>query len=159
MLHLHLPPNLPAAAARNAVPVRVEMDLKQEPRPGILPVLALLQRWCGPQAPVFLQLTRAQLRELSAAAGTEPIFVENGRAGVWNHAALLAEQLELTRELLARGSPAYVYSLLLGAQTPFEHSTHADKFIYEGIQTVKEGDVVMPDFRLLNEIIPQLAMR
>jgi thymidylate synthase ThyX len=47
------------------------------------------------------------------------------------HAALLARQLELTRELLRRGSPAYVYSLLLGAQTPFEHSTHADKFIYE----------------------------
>jgi thymidylate synthase ThyX len=47
------------------------------------------------------------------------------------HVALLAEQLELTRELLARESPAYVYSLLLGAQTPFEHSTHADKFIYE----------------------------
>lgn len=47
------------------------------------------------------------------------------------HAGLLADQLELTRELLARGSPAYVYSLLLGAQTPFEHSTHADKFIYE----------------------------
>ena len=48
-----------------------------------------------------------------------------------DHASLLAEQLELTRELMARGSPAYVYSLLLGAQTPFEHSTHADKFIYE----------------------------
>ncbi len=48
-----------------------------------------------------------------------------------NHAALLTDQLELTRELLDRGSPAYVYSLLLGAQTPFEHSTHADKFIYE----------------------------
>ncbi len=47
------------------------------------------------------------------------------------YATLLADQLELTRELLARGSPAYVYSLLLGAQTPFEHSTHADKFIYE----------------------------
>jgi len=47
------------------------------------------------------------------------------------HGPLLADQLELTRELLARGSPAYVYSLLLGAQTPFEHSTHADKFIYE----------------------------
>jgi hypothetical protein len=47
------------------------------------------------------------------------------------HAALLADQLALTRELLDRGSPAYVYSLLLGAQTPFEHSTHADKFIYE----------------------------
>ena len=47
------------------------------------------------------------------------------------HEALLAEQLQLTRELLERGSPAYVYSLLLGAQTPFEHSTQADKFIYE----------------------------
>jgi hypothetical protein len=47
------------------------------------------------------------------------------------HAALLKDQLELTRELLKRESPAYVYSLLLGAQTPFEHSTHADKFIYE----------------------------
>jgi hypothetical protein len=47
------------------------------------------------------------------------------------HADLLKAQLELTRELLRRGSPAYVYSLLLGAQTPFEHSTHADKFIYE----------------------------
>lgn len=47
------------------------------------------------------------------------------------HRQLLADQLALTRELIARGSPAYVYSLLLGAQTPFEHSTHADKFIYE----------------------------
>lgn len=44
---------------------------------------------------------------------------------------LLQDQVKLTRELLNRGSPAYVYSLLLGAQTPFEHSTHADKFIYE----------------------------
>ncbi len=48
-----------------------------------------------------------------------------------DHAALLQAQLELTRELMQRGSPAYVYSLLLGAQTPFAHSTHADKFIYE----------------------------
>jgi len=48
-----------------------------------------------------------------------------------DHETLLADQLELTRELMRRGSPAYVYSLLLGAQTPFEHGTHADKFIYE----------------------------
>ncbi len=48
-----------------------------------------------------------------------------------DHAGLLADQLALTRELLRRASPAYAYSLLLGAQTPFEHSTHADKFIYE----------------------------
>jgi len=51
--------------------------------------------------------------------------------GHGGHEALLRDQLELTRELIGRGSPAYVYSLLLGAQTPFEHSTHADKFIYE----------------------------
>ncbi|MBX3736670.1 MAG: FAD-dependent thymidylate synthase [Candidatus Didemnitutus sp.] len=47
------------------------------------------------------------------------------------HQPLLDAQAALTRELMQRGSPAYVYSLLLGAQTPFEHSTHADKFIYE----------------------------
>jgi thymidylate synthase ThyX len=47
------------------------------------------------------------------------------------HRDLLQEQLALTRELMERNSPAYLYSLLLGAQTPFEHSTHADKFIYE----------------------------
>jgi thymidylate synthase ThyX len=48
-----------------------------------------------------------------------------------DHAALLNDQMELTRELMKRGSPSYVYSLLLGAQTPFEHGTHVDKFIYE----------------------------
>ncbi len=47
------------------------------------------------------------------------------------HATLLTDQLALTRELMQRGSATYVYSLLLGAQTPFEHSTHGDKFIYE----------------------------
>jgi hypothetical protein len=47
------------------------------------------------------------------------------------HTALLTKQAELTVALMARACPAYVYSLLLGAQTPFEHSTHADKFIYE----------------------------
>jgi len=47
------------------------------------------------------------------------------------HQSLLDEQAALTRELMQRGSASYVYSLLLGAQTPFEHSTQADKFIYE----------------------------
>ena len=47
------------------------------------------------------------------------------------HRALLDEQAALTGELLRRGSAAYPYSLLLGAQTPFEHATQADKFIYE----------------------------
>jgi len=47
------------------------------------------------------------------------------------HATLLADQAALTKELMERGSASYVYSLLLGAQTPFEHTTQADKFIYE----------------------------
>ncbi|AWI10486.1 FAD-dependent thymidylate synthase [Ereboglobus luteus] len=47
------------------------------------------------------------------------------------HAQLLDDQAELTRELMRRGSAAYVHGMLLGAQTPFEHGTHADKFIYE----------------------------
>jgi thymidylate synthase ThyX len=47
------------------------------------------------------------------------------------HQALLDAQAALTRELMQRGAGSYVYSLLLGAQTPFEHSTQADKFIYE----------------------------
>jgi thymidylate synthase ThyX len=48
-----------------------------------------------------------------------------------SHQALFDEQAALTRELMQRGSEAYIYSLLLGAQTPFEHGTHGDKFIYE----------------------------
>jgi thymidylate synthase ThyX len=47
------------------------------------------------------------------------------------HAQLLADQAALTRELMRRESPAYLYTLLLGAQTPFEHSTQGDKFVYE----------------------------
>ena len=35
------------------------------------------------------------------------------------------------RELLVEGNEAYVYWTLLGTQFPFEHSTTADKFIYE----------------------------
>lgn len=48
-----------------------------------------------------------------------------------NHKQLLEDQLDLLRKLLERKSPAYVYCLLLGSQTYFEHSTHLDKFIYE----------------------------
>lgn len=47
------------------------------------------------------------------------------------HGNLLEDQTALLRELLDRGSPAYLYGLLLGSQTPFEHTTTADKFIYE----------------------------
>ena len=81
MLRLHLPPNFAAAVVRNAVPLRVEVDLASAPPAELLPVLALLQRWCGtPTPPKFIQLNRPQLRELAAAAGTQPIFVEGNEA-------------------------------------------------------------------------------
>lgn len=92
MLRLHLPPNLVAAAARDAVPLRVELDLSAPPAPELFPVLALLQRWCGTATPPkFIQVSRAQLRDLAAAASTQPIFVENGEPTAWQHASLVAE--------------------------------------------------------------------
>ncbi len=47
------------------------------------------------------------------------------------HQELLTRQKALLKTLMELKSPAYVYGLLLGSQTPFEHSTHADKFVYE----------------------------
>ncbi|HXQ81884.1 MAG TPA: DEAD/DEAH box helicase [Opitutaceae bacterium] len=89
-LRLHLPPNLAAAAARDAVALRIELDQAAAPDPGLIPVLALLQRWCGtPRPPPFIQLTRRQLRDLAAAAAGQPIFVENSGPGPWAHDALL----------------------------------------------------------------------
>jgi superfamily II DNA or RNA helicase len=87
MLRLHLPPNLAAAIGRDAIPLKVEVDLAAVPPPELLPALALLQCWCAaPVPPKFIQLTRAQLRELVAAAGAQPVFVDdNGPAKPWAH--------------------------------------------------------------------------
>ena len=75
MLRLLLPPNLPAAASRNAIAVKVELDPTASPSPDLLPALALLQRWCGtPHPPAFLQLTRSQLRDLIATLHRQPVF-------------------------------------------------------------------------------------
>ena len=92
MLRLHLPPNLAAAAGRDAVPLRVELDQTVAPESEILPVLALLQRWNNsPIPPKLIQLNRAQLREIAAAAGSQAIFVENGRPTAWQHPELVAD--------------------------------------------------------------------
>ncbi|MSU69831.1 MAG: DEAD/DEAH box helicase [Opitutaceae bacterium] len=75
MFRLLLPPNLAAAALRDGIAVRVELNLATAPAPEWLPALALLQRWCGAGAPPpLLQLTRAQLRELVAALRDQPVF-------------------------------------------------------------------------------------
>jgi superfamily II DNA or RNA helicase len=77
MLRLFLPPNLAAAAPRDAIAVKVAFDPAAPPPPELQPALALLQRWCGtPTMPAFLQLTRAQLRELIAALHRQPVFFQ-----------------------------------------------------------------------------------
>jgi superfamily II DNA or RNA helicase len=88
MLRLILPPNLAAAAARNAVAIRVELDLGAAPPPGIVAGLAVLQRLGVPAQPVSLvQLGRAQLRELVGTLTGERVFFRADRPAeplAWN---------------------------------------------------------------------------
>lgn len=75
MLRLFLPPNLAAAAPRDAIALKVDLDLSNSPAPEILPALALLQSWCRtPTPPPFLQLTRLQLQQLVTALQGKPVF-------------------------------------------------------------------------------------
>lgn len=75
MLRVLLPPNLAAAAPRDAIAVRVELDLSAPPPAELVPGLAVLQRLGVPAQPVtLLQLKRAQLRELLTALVGEKIF-------------------------------------------------------------------------------------
>ena len=75
MLRILLPPNLAAAASRNAIAVKIEIDSGPIPPP-LLPALAWLQRQTGSTAkpPVFLQLSRAQLREVIGLTEDQPVF-------------------------------------------------------------------------------------
>ncbi|HEY0946599.1 MAG TPA: DEAD/DEAH box helicase [Opitutaceae bacterium] len=75
MLRLLLPPNLAAAAPRDAIAVKLELDLSKPPAPELVPALAILQRLgAKPAAIGFLQLTRAQLRELVVALRGQSVF-------------------------------------------------------------------------------------
>src|SRR5690606_37066713 len=61
------------------------------PKPELFPALALLQRWCGTATPPsFIQLSRAQLRDLAAALGPAPVFIEQGRVTSWRHESVVA---------------------------------------------------------------------
>ena len=104
MLRLILPPNLASAALRNAIAVRVELNLTAAPAPGLLPALAILQRLGVPPQPVSLiQLKRAQLLELMDALIGERVFFRTDRptlALAWNGLELPG----VTEHLLERPS-------------------------------------------------------
>ncbi|TAG31708.1 MAG: DEAD/DEAH box helicase, partial [Verrucomicrobia bacterium] len=76
MLRLLLPPNLPTAALRDAIPIKVEFNPAANPVPAQLPALAILSRFCNGAStpPPFVQLTREQLRELVVALAGQPVF-------------------------------------------------------------------------------------
>jgi superfamily II DNA or RNA helicase len=105
-LRLHLPPNLPAAAARNAVALRIELDPAEVPAPELLPVLAFLQALCGtPKPPAFIQLTRRQMRDLVDAADGLAVFVQDGKPRAWDHDLLLSEPAPVPAPPLSSPSP------------------------------------------------------
>ena len=92
MLRLLLPPNLAAAAKRDAIAVRLELDLAATAQPAFVPALAILQRIGAKPSPVsFLQLTRAQLSELTDALSRQRVFFWINRPAepiAWNGADL-----------------------------------------------------------------------
>ncbi len=110
MLRLLLPPNLAAAAARNAIVVRAELDTSAPPPPELLPALALIQRWCGGgRPPFFLQLSRAQLRELIALLHGQQVFSVANRAGMffaWDNGRLVGVSDHLSEPAPKPAAPA-----------------------------------------------------
>jgi superfamily II DNA or RNA helicase len=109
MLRLLLPPNLAAAAARDAIAVRVELDLAQPPPDALVPGLAILQRLGVPPQPVtLLQLKRAQLRELLQALLGEKVFFRLDRprdALPWNGLELPGVSEHLTEKPVTPSPP------------------------------------------------------
>ncbi|MCC5022348.1 MAG: DEAD/DEAH box helicase [Candidatus Synoicihabitans palmerolidicus] len=75
MLRLLLPPNLAKSAPRDAIALKVEVDLSRPPSPEVLPALAALQRFGANPAPIlFFQLNRLQMRELVTLLRGQPCF-------------------------------------------------------------------------------------
>ncbi len=97
MLRLLLPPNLRDAAPRNAIAVKLELNLTEAPPPALLPTLAILSHLIGHPDPAavrqsFLQLTRKQLRDLVHAAVGQPVFFWSNRPDTplgWRSSALI----------------------------------------------------------------------
>ncbi len=111
MLRIHLPPNLASAAPRDAIAIKVDLDLSAGAPPAeLIPALVLLQRWSGaPAPPKIIQLNRARLRDLLAALKGQPLFfwVNSPSTPIaWNDDALSGVSIFLAPPAsLARPAP------------------------------------------------------
>jgi len=109
MLRLLLPPNLASAAGRDAIAVRLELDLAHAPPPETVAALAVLQRiGAKPAAVSFLQLTRAQLGELTDALAGQAVFFWINRPAApiaWNGADLVGVDEYLMPPVPAASTP------------------------------------------------------
>ena len=109
MLRLLLPPNLASAAQRDAIAVRLELDLAAPPAPAVVAGLAVLQRIGAKPAPVsFLQLTRSQLGELTDALAGQPVFFWVNRPAApiaWDGADLVGVDEHLAKSPAAPAPP------------------------------------------------------
>jgi superfamily II DNA or RNA helicase len=112
MLRFHLPPNLASAAPRDAIAIKVDLDLSAGAPPAeLIPALVLLQRWSGAQTPPkIIQLNRARLRDLLAALKGQPAFfwVNSPSTPIaWNDDALSGVSIFLAPPAsLARPTPS-----------------------------------------------------
>ncbi len=111
MLRFHLPPNLASAAPRDAIAIKVDLDLSAGAPPAeLIPALVLLQRWSGAQTPPkIIQLNRARMRDLLAALKGQPVFfwVNSSSTPItWNDDALSGVSIFLAPPAsLARPTP------------------------------------------------------
>ena len=112
MLRFHLPPNLASAAPRDAIAIKVDLDLSAGAPPAeLIPALVLLQRWSGAQSPPkIIQLNRARLRDLLAALKGQPVFfwVNSPSTPIaWNDDSLSGVSIFLSAPAsLARPAPS-----------------------------------------------------
>lgn len=104
--------------------MRLELDLIAPPQPALMAGLAILQRIGAKPAPVsFMQLTRAQLGELTDALAGQPVFFWINRPTEpisWNQADLAGVDEHLTLPPSAPATPAPLAAPALKAPTARE---------------------------------------
>ncbi|MCU0792037.1 MAG: hypothetical protein MUE42_04135 [Opitutaceae bacterium] len=79
---------MPEAAQRDAIALKIQIDSAATPTANLMPALAVLSRFCqgAPVPPPFVQLTRAQLKELIGTLAGQPVFfslTEPGKNLLW----------------------------------------------------------------------------